>query len=367
MSVTRIMLVAIMLAGCMTTVYSVPTPNEIAVMTYEQTAMTRQFESLFDTDMRRLDSIGHVMSRAAASWCSDTGLRPVAGFSTLTRDAWESSPNSPHRFIPARQGETVERVTPGSAVDGLIQPGDVLLKVEGEGLSIGILRTGHEKRRDAPVLEIVRARPLPGTLPFAETYESVDTLQVTRQFLCSPPVWLEGAANAFTDGRNIAVLSGMLDETDDNDELAFVIAHEMAHVSLRHVQKSQNNRLLGAVLGALVGGTVDGLLGTTGSGRDLAALGAESGTVAFSMEFEREADYVAVALMVRAGFDPAAGVRFWERLLETERGLGYSSTHPSYVSRALSIQLAIETIERCTEMLGGPGFLTPDTLERCRE
>ncbi len=52
-----------------------------------------------------------------------------------------------------------------------------------------------------------------------------------------PPLIIDGGAilNAYTDGTKIVVFKGLIDFTNNEDEIALIIAHEMAHNTLRHI------------------------------------------------------------------------------------------------------------------------------------
>ena len=172
-----------------------------------------------------------------------------------------------------------------------------------------------------------------------------------------------GPSNAATDGVDVYVTSGMVDFVESNDELAYVIAHELAHVTADHVDKSKRNSLWGGVAGALVGT----LIGGDALAGSMASAGARAGALRHSVDFEREADHIAVALILRAGFDPSVGSRFWERMARTANDAGYGLTHPPYGARSISLELSARQIGECAERLGGPDFLTWDTLRECPE
>lgn len=152
-------------------------------------------------------------------------------------------------------------------------------------------------------------------------------------------------SNAFAlPGGKFVFFSGLYDEKHglvrDEDELAFVMAHEIAHVNCRHSTRAMtrslpiNLLLLGGMIYAdikddedlqlILGGAFvlhEGLLMTKYSRRD-----------------EREADEVGLMYMARAGYNPEAAVRIWERVAEDEssfmRRVSFLSTHPPSSDRA---------------------------------
>jgi len=147
--------------------------------------------------------------------------------------------------------------------------------------------------------------------------------------------------NAFAlPGGPIVVYSGLILASEDAEELAAVLAHEMGHVIHRHgVERLVDSA--GIVIGMQL------LLGDVGG---LAALAADVFTIgalnAYSRSQEREADVVAVHLLHRAGLDSLALARFFERLEEQYGSLPeymqLMSTHPSHAERieAVSQHLA---------------------------
>ncbi len=117
---------------------------------------------------------------------------------------------------------------------------------------------------------------------------------------------------AWTDGAYIAVTPGMADFTRSDDELAFVVAHEMAHNILDRT-----------------------------AARDVSALMATLGMEAMpSRGNELNADAIAVGLMARAGYDPSMAEELLVRL-RSMRPLDVSLTHPGLKRRIAAIRAAI--------------------------
>lgn len=100
--------------------------------------------------------------------------------------------------------------------------------------------------------------------------------------------------NASADGRIVQISTAVLAEAEDDDELAFIIAHEMAHNILRHAARLER------------------------TGRSRGAI----------RETEIEADRLAIRLLAAAGFDPRAAARFWQRFgRKTGAGIFSDGTH----------------------------------------
>ena len=138
--------------------------------------------------------------------------------------------------------------------------------------------------------------------------------------------------NGITDGRQIGVTRGALQFFVSDDELGWVVAHEIAHNLLSHVQ----NMKLQAILGTFI-----------------AARGEESGstvTMPPRPSLESQADYVGAYLMARAGYDLSAITRVWERLERLEsrqpgQRRGLALTHPPTKERRVAFEVTLREIE----------------------
>lgn len=157
--------------------------------------------------------------------------------------------------------------------------------------------------------------------------------------------------NAFAlPGGFIGVNSGLVVASDNESELAGVLAHEIGHVAQRHIARgmTQQNQsgsialasLAAALIAALAGGGGNLAMGVAAFGQ-AAALDRQLG---FSRDAEREADRVGFVMMTRAGFDPQGMVKMFSMLMNASRlneGMGggaWASTHPLSVDRLSDIQ-----------------------------
>jgi predicted Zn-dependent protease len=134
-----------------------------------------------------------------------------------------------------------------------------------------------------------------------------------------------GALNAWTDGTNIMITRPMLGLLQSDDELAFILSHELAHILERHVQKASAASLAGAFLDVFASSKG---VNTNGTFRTVGAL-------IGSKDREREADKVGAYLMARAGFDPRAGAWLWERMPPGQDG--WLASHPLSSERTANL------------------------------
>ncbi len=127
--------------------------------------------------------------------------------------------------------------------------------------------------------------------------------------------------NAFAlPGGYIGVHTGLLEATRNEDELAGVVAHEVAHVTQRHIARAihANSRqsilstamMLGAIIVAAAGGSSDAVQGAMAVAQGTAV----QQQINFTRTNEYEADRVGIAALADAGFDPHGMASFFEVL-----------------------------------------------------
>jgi Zn-dependent protease with chaperone function len=140
--------------------------------------------------------------------------------------------------------------------------------------------------------------------------------------------------NAFAlPGGPMYVNRGMIEAARSEGEMAGVMAHELAHVALRHgtaqatkAQKYQYGAIAGAILGSIIGG---GLGQVVGQGTQM-AVGAYF--LKFSREYETEADILGAQIMARAGYDPRDLANMFRTIEAQGSGRGgpeWLSSHPN--------------------------------------
>ena len=141
------------------------------------------------------------------------------------------------------------------------------------------------------------------------------------------------AANAFAHGSDrITVTTGLMRLVSNDDELAGVVAHEIAHHVAGHIPEGTRRVQAAAVIGAAAGQVVSDLVGFD---LGLARLGAETGAkvanLSFSKAQEREADYLGAYITARAGYDLERAGALWAKLthLSGDVETSWLDTHPA--------------------------------------
>jgi hypothetical protein len=157
--------------------------------------------------------------------------------------------------------------------------------------------------------------------------------------------------NAFAlPGGPMFVNRGMFTAASSEAEVAGVMAHELAHVLLRHgtanASKAQNpwlqlGQIAGQIGGAIVGGGAGAAI-AQGTGFGLGTL-----LLKYSRDFEKQADLLGAQIMARAGYDPRALARMFETIeRESKGGSGpqWMSSHPNPGNRTAYINKEAEAL-----------------------
>ncbi len=153
------------------------------------------------------------------------------------------------------------------------------------------------------------------------------------------------SVNAFAlPGGYVGVHLGLIAMTATRDELASVLAHELSHITQRHIARSIAASSRSSTLG--LAGMILGLLAASRSGNadvaNAAIMGGQAAMVQaqlnFSRDMEREADRSGFALMGQAGFAPAGMAAMFDRLdvanrLNDNNGFPYLRSHPLTTER----------------------------------
>lgn len=154
--------------------------------------------------------------------------------------------------------------------------------------------------------------------------------------------------NAFAMfGGYIGVNSGLILAVQNESELAGVLAHEISHVTQRHLariiakQKQISTASLLAIGAALLAARSNA--NVAGAAITSVSAGAAQAQLGFSRDFEREADRVGFQILEKSGFNPRSMGEFFERLQRLTRAYennapSYLRTHPLSVERLSDMQ-----------------------------
>jgi hypothetical protein len=241
----------------------------------------------------RVGTIGDWLAHGGAQHCPGV-LVPLAGLRVHTLGQYGKRYRSDARalFGLGDYPAILMLTRDGPAAMAGLAVGDAIVSVNGADMKAGQGYAGVERFDDA--LEAALATP-PAELVI-ERRGARRTVMLTGISGCASRIELVPGKklNAAADGRIVQLTTAVLEQAVDDDELAFIIAHEMAHNILKHRERLDRE------------------------GRSTANIRAS----------EVEADILAIRLMHGGGYDPRAAARFWARFgKKTGAGIFSDRTH----------------------------------------
>lgn len=165
------------------------------------------------------------------------------------------------------------------------------------------------------------------------------TMSIPLTRACAFGIELGNTENviSYADGRRVLISSGMMKFTKNDDELALVIAKEMAHNTLTHPARQRST--------ATMTGVIDNLIRLR---PDTAALNGMAGVKPYPQQMDAAADKLALYMVARAGYKVDNAAAFWQRLATTYPASalnGYTAIHPGTDYRLSAIQQAVTDIQ----------------------
>lgn len=168
----------------------------------------------------------------------------------------------------------------------------------------------------------------------------------------------EPSINAFAAPAGVIGLhTGLILTARDQNELAGVVAHEIAHVTQDHLARGLENSQqvsLPTLLATLGLALAAGASGAGGDASQAILMGgmslAQQFQISHTRQSEAEADRIGIALLARGGYEPEGMTRFFERLQSISRAMGdgppeYLRTHPLNVNRIAEARTRAERFE----------------------
>lgn len=320
-------LVLAALAGCSTVepVVALPTADAAALNREAEFQQEAILDRLRQQD-GRVATVSHRLNVANVDLCADKAL--LTGMALHHALQYGKAERAlAMRYFTLTGLPSVLTVVPGGPADKAgVKAGDALVSVDGITFTDAGARTG----KDAPTYdETLRAREQldkamadgTGTL-IVERGGERRTLTVTPVAGCAYEAQLipSDDLNAWADGRRLFITTAFVRYTSTDDQLAVVMGHELGHNVMRH-----RARIAEGGTGALLGnaGVMRGGLLTV----------------------EREADYVGLYLMARAGFDYAGARDFWRNYAADFGRSRYAMwSHPGSLERATNIGATADEI-----------------------
>ncbi|MCR4344464.1 MAG: M48 family metallopeptidase [Candidatus Scalindua sp.] len=143
-----------------------------------------------------------------------------------------------------------------------------------------------------------------------------------------------GKINAYAKFTGIQFTTGMVHFVEDDDELAVIMGHELAHLTARHLPKNISMAALCGALGGLTG--------------PFAPLTTQALYASYSRKNEREADYLGLIYAHNAGYDVEKGAALWKRFaleIPRTRSKSFLRSHPASPERILRVKNVVELIK----------------------
>jgi hypothetical protein len=333
----HVLSLAFLLAACATVPLPPPTqPGQPATTAAVPRVSTAEEEAL-----RSLISLQDRLYRVAAPLLVSnpdlcrSNARNLLGFTAKNKYSYSAE------FVNAAQAAfglderlQVMGVLPGSgaARAGLLR-GDSLAAVEDQPMPEG----ENAERKAAAILAPLVTGRTSVTLTVIRNGTNV-SMNVPLTHACAFGIELGNAdiVNAYGDGHRVMVTRGMMNFARSDEELAYVMAKEMAHNALAHPSKQK--------ISATVGGIIDNLVRIR---PDMSTMVGTAGIRPMPVELDVAADRLSLYMLVRAGYNINNAVSFWQRLAmqyPPSELNSYTALHPNTAQRLAAMEKAVADI-----------------------
>lgn len=266
----------------------------------------------------RVAAVAYRIGKAGARLCSASA--PLTGL--LLHHLPEYDAQGRRAMIDAHQlqrGPGVLAVVADSpAARAGLRAGDVLLAMNGKAFASPLAMAAEPNRKRWRALIEQSEGALETELQSGSTRLTIlrdgraTTIPLTAETGCPTRIRLARSAqvNAFASGRYVIITTALLDFIESEDELAVVVAHELAHNILAHPDRLRQQKVPSR-----------GFL--RGFGKNASRVRAT----------EEEADRLGIKLAWAAGYDVSAAIPFWRRFYKRFDGPQLFRTHPSLEAR----------------------------------
>jgi beta-barrel assembly-enhancing protease len=326
---------ALVLTGCAT--QSPGVSEQRSVITSQQPA-----ESEGDATLRMLTNLQDRLYRVTAPiLVNNTDLckgnaRNLLGFTAKNKYSYSIElASTAERILGLDERLQVLGVLSGSGASKAgMRRGDKLLAIEGSPIPTGL---NAERQAAAILLPLMKNR---AAVKLNVLRNNADVeLTVPLTYACAFGIELGNAdhVNAYNDGRRVMITRGMMNFVQSDTELAYVLAKEVAHNSLRHASKQNIVGTVSAIIENLVR-----------IQPDLTTMAGSAGIKAMPQELDAEADRLAIYMLARAGYKIDDAPRFWQRLATQYPATvlnGYTAIHPGVAHRLSIIERTIAEIK----------------------
>ncbi len=286
------------LGGCAGLAVQLPEIDAAAISAEQSTQEKRGFEDM-QTLRAHLEEVAAPILKANVDLCSRTG--PYIGAVTHTLKSYPKKLRlGAARELGAQDEPSILIVPFGSPADKAgLKAGDILKQKTAKPFAIPS-KALTEALEEGARFQRIRAGEI----------ETIDLKPVSQ---CDYAVELKmtPTINAYATGKTIIVTSGMMKFVKNDEELAAIVGHELAHNELKHIRKTLTNLVLSGF------------------------------ATRYTRAFESEADYVGLYYTARAGYDIDGVEDIWRRLSRLSlRPIARAKTHPTFPDRYVRLAAA---------------------------
>lgn len=327
--------IIIIISGCAGPTTKRPETDDAAVALEAQ--KQREFavrEAL--RNQQRLNTVGWPILVEGVPMCKDKNRWATGAYFAnkfdFAKELQDTAISALH-MSDVLQVRTVIKDSPADAAG--LKEGDLIIRVNDKEAPVG-------EGASSKLSEIIKEELKDGKdVTFTVRHDGIQEVRnITPVKICDYPLLVlnQDDVNAYADGNNIIVLQGMMDFARTDQELSMVVAHELAHNSMRHIEAKKKNYYIGFLFDVIV-------IGLTG-----VDFGIRNATAqAYSKDFEAEADYVGMYILAREGMDLDGVPEFWRRMgARNPKSIedNYLASHPSTPERFVSLEESIKEIKQ---------------------
>jgi hypothetical protein len=341
-ALTAALSVTLLLDGCQTAGPIQP-PSAVMVAPVPVAPVLPPISTAEQTTLRNWVGLQDRLYHVAAPLLSNNtelckgNARNLLGFSAKNRYSFSDDfADAAQQMFGLDERLQVMDVLPNSgAAKAGMRRGDILLSVEDKTLPSGVNATRQAAAILGPLVNgkgSVRLNILRGGRPMNVT------VPLTNACAFGIELGNSDATAAYSDGRRVLVTRGMLKFARADEELAYVLAREMAHNILGHPQKQRTIVATDSMIDNLIR-----------MHPEKGSLQGSGGIKPMPAELDAAADNLAVYLLARAGYGIDNAPAFWQKLaFEYPANIanGYTALHPSTAARLAALTKASAAVKQ---------------------
>lgn len=336
--------VALLLSACATTTVSPPptTPPTTTVPTVPSPQVGAPVSAAQQQALQELVSLQDRLYRVAApllvknpDLCKNNA-RNLLGFTAKNKYSYSADfINASQNLLGLNDRLQVMGVLSGSGAERAgVRRGDILVAVEDTALPKG---QDAERQAAAILAPLVTGRSKVKLTVMRNGTNA--SLEVPLTYACAFGIELGNTDNvtAYADGYRVLITRGMMNVARSDEELAYVMAKEMAHNALAHAARQR--------MSATVGGIIDNL---TRMHPDMSIMVGLSGVKPMPQTLDAMADKLSLYMLARAGYGLDNAVPFWKRLASQYPATmldSYVALHPATAYRVAAMEKTINAIK----------------------